>query len=107
MKRVLASATILIAIAGGALAYRTIDACADFQRHYKRFLYVEMMQHSPLVYTPRIIDEIVGGRPFGCDRPTALSHADLERFHRDPVDFDEFLQETRAAFRRTNGFKNL
>lgn len=108
VKKVLASATTLIAIAGGAFAYRTVDACADFQQRYKRFLYVEMMKTSPLVYTPRMIEEIVGGRPLGCDRPSpALSHADLERFHRDPVDFDEFLPETRAAFRRTEGFKNF
>lgn len=107
MKKVLASTTALIAIAGGALAYRTVVACADFQERYKRFVYVEMMKNSPMVYTPQMIDEIVGGRPFGCDRRTQdLSHADLQRFHRDPVDFDEFL-ETRTAFRRTNGLTNL
>jgi len=108
MKKFAGTLALVLIVTGGAFAYRTIDACGDWQERYKRFFYVEMMKNSPMIYTPEMIEEIAGGRPFACDRPsTTLSQADLEKFRRDTADADEFVDESRAAFRRTNGFKNL
>lgn len=108
MKKAWGALATLAVLAGGTLTYRTIDACSASQERYKRFLYVEMSGHSPIVYSAPMIEAIVGERPFGCDRPgTILTDADLSRFRRDPVDFDEFLHETRSAYRRTDGFRDL
>jgi hypothetical protein len=59
----------LVVVCGAVLAYRLVDACADWQHAYERFLYREMMKNSPIIYTPEMIEEIIGERPFGCDRP--------------------------------------
>lgn len=108
MKKAFGTLAAFAVLAAGTITYRAIDACNEWQERYKRFLYVEMMQNGPMVYTPAMIEAIVGEQPVGCDRPESnLSHADLDRFRRDPVNFDEFLHEWRTAFRRTNGFKDL
>lgn len=93
---------VLFLLASGALAYRSVDACRGWQERYKRFLYSEMMKNSPVTYSPEMIEEVVGERPGGCDRPSrVLSKADVERYRQEGVGPNEFVEERRAAYRRT------
>ena len=105
MKRGLAGLALALLLAGGVIGYRTVDACGDWRERYKQFLYTEMMKNSPVIFTPEMIGEIVGGRPFGCDRPDTLTESDVARFNRDGVDRRAINEEIRAAYLRTNGFQ--
>jgi hypothetical protein len=69
MKR--SSILILIAllIAAGFFAVRASDPCGDWQRRYERFLEVESMKNSPIIYTPEMVEEVIGERPSDCGIP--------------------------------------
>ena len=78
--------------------------CSDWQEQYKRFLYAEMMKNSPVIFTEKMIEEIIGERPAGCGRPALsdLSNQDSRRYRREGVGPNEFLEEQRAASRQSN-----
>jgi len=60
----------------------------------KRFLYSEIVKISPVIHTPDMIEELIGDRPAGCDRPSAtLSKVDLERYRREGVGPNEYVEE--------------
>jgi len=100
MKRVALALAAVLLVMGGVVAYLTIDACGDWRERYKRFLYAEMMKISPVIYTPDMIEQIIGERPVGCDRPAAtLSKNDLERYRREGVGPNEFAEEMRGQAR--------
>jgi hypothetical protein len=103
VKRLLSALAIVLLVTGALLVYRTTDACVNWRERYKRFLYSELIKLSPFIYTPEMIEEIIGERPLGCDAPTfrELSDADIERFQREGVGPNEFLEERRAASRRS------
>jgi hypothetical protein len=103
MKRLLSTLAVVLLVTGAVLVYRTTDACGDWQERYKRFLYSELIKTSPFVYTPEMIEEIIGEHPPGCNTPSfrELSDADIERFQREGVGPNEFLEERRAASRRS------
>lgn len=91
-------AVLVIAAAGvgGVGAHR----CSHWRDEYKRFLYSEMLKNSPVIYSPQDIDRIVGDRPLGCARPTAVSDEDTSRYRREHVGPNEFLDEVRDASAR-------
>ena len=79
MRRPLVAGVIVVTIAGG-LTILHVRECSAWQDDYKRVLYMEMMRNSPIVYTPKDIDRIIGNRPAGCERPTQLSNEDFARY---------------------------
>lgn len=93
MKRVLLVLAALFLVTSGVVAYRTFE-CADWQERYKRFLYSEIVKISPVIHTPDTIEQLIGDRPAGCDRPSeTLSKEDLERYRREGVGPNEFVEE--------------
>lgn len=101
MKRFFLALVSLLLVTSGVVAYRAIDACADWQERYKRFLYSEWVKISPVIYTPAMIDEVIGDRPAGCDRPgRVLSKEDRRRYRREHIGPNEFLEERRATVRQ-------
>jgi len=104
MKRVALAVASLLLVASVAVAYQITGVCSEWQEQYKRFIYAEMMKNSPVIYTEKMIEEIVGGRPAGCGRPSLsnLSHEDSRRFRREGVGPNEFAEEQRAASRQSN-----
>jgi hypothetical protein len=98
MKKVVSTVTAFVLLAGGLFTYRMIDACNDWQDRYKRFLYSELIKNSPMIYTPEMIDGVIGEPPAGCDRPSrVLSEDDAERFRREGVGPNEFAPAIRRA----------
>jgi hypothetical protein len=94
MKRAVLALAALLLVMSGVAAYRTIDGCEYWQERYRRFLYSEMMKISPVIYTPDMIEERIGERPPGCDRPAAtLNRDDLQRYRREGVGPNEFVEE--------------
>ena len=104
MKRVALALTSLLLVASVAVAYLITGVCSDWHEQYKRYIYAEMMKNSPFIYTEKMIEEIIGGRPAGCGRPSLsnLSHEDSRRFRREGVGPNEFLEEQRAASRQSS-----
>ena len=96
MRRALLTLASLLLVAS-FLVYRANDGCADWQEHYKRFLYSEIIKNSPFILTPEEIEEVIGERPAGCDRSQSLSEEDLDRYRREGVGPNEYLVEQRAA----------
>lgn len=93
MRRVLLALAALVLVTSGVVAYRT-NECADWQERYKRFLYSEIVKISPVIHTPDMIEELIGDRPAGCDRPSAtLSKVDLERYRREGVGPNEYVEK--------------
>lgn len=90
-------ATVLF-IASGVLVFRVVGGCANWQQQYRRFLYAEMMKNSPHIYTPEMIEKVIGEPPEGCDRPgPGFSRETLDAFRREGVGPNEFSEEIQAA----------
>jgi hypothetical protein len=90
----------LLVVMNGVVVFRVVGSCENWQESYKRFLYSEMMRSSPVIHTPEMIEQIVGARPLGCDRPSrALNRKDLKRYRNAGVGPNEFVEEIRAAIR--------
>lgn len=101
MKRVVVALVSLLLVMNGVVVLRTVTSCADWQERYKRFLYSEMMKISPVIHTTEMIEQIVGARPLGCDRPSrTLNTKDLKRYKDAGVGPNEFVEEIRAAIRK-------
>jgi hypothetical protein len=96
MKKTLVALASLLILLTGVFVLHVADTCSDWQDRCRRFLYSEMIKNSPFIYTPEMIDEIIGERPAGCDRPTTLSTTDVRRYRREGVGPNEFLEERRA-----------
>lgn len=100
MKRVAVAVASLLLVASVVVAYLSTGVCSDWEEQYKRFIYSELIKNSPFIYTEKMIEEIIGERPTGCARP-ALNHEDLRRYRREGVGPNEFLEEQRAASRKS------
>lgn len=84
--------SILLLIASGFLVFRVVGGCANWQKQYRRFLYAEMMKTgSPHIYSPEMIDKVIGEPPEGCERPgPRLSKETINEFRREGVGANEF-----------------
>jgi hypothetical protein len=81
LRRLLVAGLIVLSVAGGLYFVRA-RRCSSWQGDYKRFLYVEMMKNSPIIYTPEEIDRIMR-RPAGCERPAGLSDEASLRYRQE------------------------
>ncbi len=95
MRRLAALVAItLVAAAIGVVGVGTWR-CSQWQDDYKLFLYSEVLRNSPIIYTPKDIDRIIGSRPIGCVRPESLDDEDLARYRREHVGPNEFVDQIR------------
>jgi hypothetical protein len=99
VKRVVAILAVVALTIMAFVAYRTVDVCREYQDRYKKFLYSEMMNNSPLIWTP---DELFGEPPWLCEKPDwdSLTAWDAARYRREGVGPNEFSKEMREAARR-------
>jgi len=102
-KRLVGALLVAICVACVAFlgGYRSWQ-CSQWQDDYKRFLYVEVLKNTPVIYTREEIDRIIGGQPEGCVRPTSLTNEDVARYQREHVGPNEFLDEEREAVARVS-----
>ena len=102
MKRALVVIAVVGSLAVGSVAYVTVDACSWWQDRYKQYVYSEMMKNSPIILPDGGVEAIIGQRPINCDGPPyELTHADMDRFRSEGIGPNSFLEETRAAFKRS------
>jgi len=95
VKRLVPALVCLLLVMNGVVFFQRVASCADWQERYKRFLYSEMQKNSPVIYTPEMIEQIVGPRPLGCDQPRRTLHSeDLERYKNAGVGPNEFVEES-------------